>query len=515
MTDNPRFTALYMRLSKEDGVLESASISSQRKLLTSFAKEHGLSSCLEYTDDGFSGTNFARPGFARMISDIESGKIHTVITKDLSRLGRDYIVSGQLTEVYFPKKGVRYIAIDDSYDSSFSKTDIVPFKNVLNEMYARDISKKIRSALSAHMHSGSFIGAFAPYGYMKDPKDKHHLIPDPVSSAVVRDIFCMAASGLTPTEIARDLNSKNILSPSAYRVLKYGSTPHVNPDWTCSTISKMLKNTVYLGHMSQGKTTKPSFKSPAVVITPADNIITVKNTHESLVDEETFTQARRRQKSRTCSKKGAFQNIFSGLAVCAGCGSPMSSTGSRKNSSPANLVCSNYKAHGKEACSNHFIDYNVLYNIVQTSLKEQLAAANIDKHLLITEAETPLAPSADETELLKKRLVTIDRITKKLYEDFARGSISPEQMDRLLKSYHLEYQTIEKRLSIQTHSAESHTKIDGILDANTLTRSLLFSLIDRIEIEQGHYKKSGGMSTKSQTVRIFYRFKCEPTVVTT
>ena len=192
---NKHRAALYLRLSRDDGAGESASIDSQRKLLLQYAKKNGFSVFDEYVDDGWSGTNFDRPAFLRMIAHIEAGLIQTVITKDLSRLGRDYITAGQYTELYFPKKGVRFIAVNDGYDSADPRMDLAPFQNVINELYARDISKKIRSAFAARMENGEFIGAFAPFGYRKDPEDRHHLLVDDWAGAVVQSIFPWLGQG--------------------------------------------------------------------------------------------------------------------------------------------------------------------------------------------------------------------------------------------------------------------------------------------------------------------------------
>ena len=216
--------ALYMRLSRDDdGDSESSSITNQRKMLRAYAQENRYLVYDEYIDDGVSGTTFERPGFKRMIRDIEDKKVNMVITKDLSRLGRDYILAGQYTEIYFPAKKVRYIAINDGYDSESPYTDIAPFKNIINEMYARDISKKIRSSFLTHMKEGAYIGAYAPYGYQRDPEDKHHLIIDDVSGEIVREIFQKAGNGELPVQIARDLNRRKVLTPAQYRCLR-------NPD---------------------------------------------------------------------------------------------------------------------------------------------------------------------------------------------------------------------------------------------------------------------------------------------
>lgn len=280
-----------MRLSKDDeGEGESASITTQRKMLRAYAAENHYYVYDEYVDDGISGTTFERPDFRRMIRDIENSKVNMVITKDLSRLGRDYILTGQYTEIYFPSKKVRYIAINDGYDSDSPYTDIAPFKNIINEMYARDISKKIRSSFMTHMEEGDFVSAFAPYGYMRDPVDKHHLVADEEPAEIVREIFGKAAKGILPVDISRELNRRQVPTPLEYRQKKKPSESTVDfgkrRGWTSSTITKMLHNIVYLGHMAQGKTTKISFKSGTTVKNPKEDWYVVKNTHEPLVSRE-------------------------------------------------------------------------------------------------------------------------------------------------------------------------------------------------------------------------------------
>ncbi|MCD2492030.1 recombinase family protein [Lacrimispora sp. NSJ-141] len=289
---------LYMRLSKDDGESsESSSITNQRKLLLSYAKNHGLSVFDEYVDDGFSGTNFNRPAFRRMLKDIEARQINMILVKDLSRLGRDYIMTGQYTEVYFPSRRVRFIAVNDNFDSDSPDSDIAPFKNVVNEMYARDTSRKIRSAFLVRMQEGSYVGSLAPYGYRKDPEDKHRLLPDDQASGVVKDIFAMAAGGMHPASIAADLNRRGILSPKAYR-----GSENINPkkasagsppvsSWSARTITKLLRNPVYLGHMAQGRSRKVSFKSQLTVKNPPEAWILVENTHQALVSSDIFLQA--------------------------------------------------------------------------------------------------------------------------------------------------------------------------------------------------------------------------------
>lgn len=527
--------ALYMRLSKDDdGAAESASIITQRKMLRSYAAEHGYAVFGEYVDDGWSGTNFDRPDFKRMIGDIEAKKVNLVITKDLSRLGRDYITAGQYTEIYFPSKGVRYIAINDGYDSDSPYSDIAPFKNVINEMYARDTSKKIRSAFATKMRDGAYIAAFAPYGYQKDPADKNHLVVDARSGEVVKRIFRMAAEGALPIEIARSLNEQRVPSPAVYRCMTHDGL-EVNAyskrqEWTSATITKMLRNVVYLGHIAQGKTTKISFKSHLTLSNPRDEWIVVENTHEALVDQETFDLVRRRTMARTCEKKGTFYNLFSGIAKCADCGRNMSTTGTRKKGSPANLTCGGYKLYGAEECSNHFIDYNVLYEIVQASLREQLAISREERAAILEHAQKKQAASAGRQERskeisgIKKRLRELEGIIAKLYEDNAAGRLGDARMTKLLPKYEQEAETLEQRMAaLQNENAapepslqEAREKLDKLLrqitDVTELTPKLLFKLVDHIEIGQGHYERGEHGKVKHQTVKIFYRFQAQPAI---
>lgn len=527
--------ALYMRLSKDDdGTSESASIMTQRKMLRSYAADKGFQVFDEYVDDGWSGTNFDRPDFKRMIADIEAGKVNLVMTKDLSRLGRDYITAGQYTEIYFPSKGVRYIAINDGYDSDSPYTDIAPFKNVINEMYARDTSKKIRSAFTTKMHDGAYIAAFAPYGYQKDPADKNHLVVDTQSGEIVKQIFRLAANGALPIEIARTLNAERTPSPAVYRCMTHEGLD-VNQysqrqEWTSATITKMLRNAVYLGHTAQGKTTRVSFKSHLTVSNPRDEWIVVENTHEALVDAETFDLVRRRSASRTCGKKGAFYNLFSGIAKCADCGKNMSATGTRKKGSPANLTCGGYKLYGADECSNHFIDYNVLYEIVLTSLKEQLCISRGERAAILDNAQKhPLfivkqQDHRKELGSIKKRLRELEKIIGKLYEDNAAGRLNNARMNKLLPKYEQEAEALENRMdAIEVEKAASvpleqtsREKLDKLLcqftDVTELTPKLLFKLIDHIEIGQGHYEKGAHGRVKHQTVKIFYRFQTQAAV---
>lgn len=401
-------------------------------------------------------------------------------------------------------------------------------------MYARDTSKKIRSAFTTKMRNGAYIAAFAPYGYQKDPADKNHLVVDAQSGEIVKQIFRMAANGALPIEISRTLNTQNVPSPAVYRCMTHDSLDvslySQRQEWTSATITKMLRNVVYLGHIAQGKTTKVSFKSHLTVTNPRDKWIVVENTHEALVDEETFDLVRRRTEARTCEKKGEFYNLFSGIAKCADCGRNMSATGTRKKGSPANLTCGGYKLYGADECSNHFIDYNVLYEIVLTSLKEQLSISREERSTILdnlNKRQLSIVKQQDHSKEIgdiKKRLRELESIIGKLYDDNAAGRLSDARMNKLLPKYEQEAETLEKRMAaievgkdtpVPSEQA-SREKLDRLLrqftDITELTPKLLFKLIDHIEVGQGHYEKGANGKVKHQTVRIFYRFQTQATI---
>ncbi len=522
----PYRAALYMRLSKDDeGSGESASITTQRKMLRSFASENGFAVHDEYVDDGWSGTNFARPAWTRLIADIEDKKVNLVITKDLSRLGRDYIAAGQYTEIYFPSKGVRYIAINDGYDSESPYTDIAPFKNVINEMYARDTRKKIRSAFQTKMQEGAFIGNFAPYGYQKDPANKNHLVIDPVAAAVVQEIFERAARGDAPSVIANELNRRNVPPPSVYRCMNH---PHLNLDnltkyreWTHYGICKMLRNVVYLGHVAQGKTTKVSFKSSLTLTNSRDEWIVVENMHEAIISQETFDRVRKRCVARGSPRKTDFINIFSGIAVCGDCGRNMSTVGTRRQGSAYNLSCGGYKLRGKRQCTNHYIDYKLLYDIVLKELQQMVSLSKQEQDDLLQTVMQEDAGKPDNAAVkiqreLQGRERELDRIIERLYEDNINGKISDERFQKLLARYEQEQGDIHAKLATleappapnreTTAMRDYLLLLRGLTEIQALTPELLHKLIDKIEVFQGSYENGKRGGKKQQTIRIHYKF---------
>lgn len=526
--------ALYMRLSRDDdGSGESASISTQRMILQAFAQANGMTVVGEYVDDGYSGTNYDRPDFLRMLSDIEAGNINCVITKDLSRLGRNSAKTTDYLDEYFPAHNVRYIAINDGYDSlDLSNGTIIatPFMLLVNELYARDTSQKIRAAFKVKMEKGDYISAFAVYGYRKDPDNKNHLIIDPDSANIVRSLFEMAADGKRSGEIATILNDRHVPTPAEYRCLTH---PNLDIDnyskrkkWDSTMVCKMLSNTVYLGWTEQGKTTKVSYKSKASKKNKPEDRIVVKGTHEPIVSEELFDLVRRRTVARRCVPNRGFVNIFSGVAICADCGRNMTTAPTRKKGSTYNLSCGGYKSYGADECSNHFIDYDVLYRVVKDELSSMLSMTDDDRQDILDalkqdDREKIKIQDGRQEDLQKKkekRLQEVNLLIKKAFELFALGKQSADTYDNLMADYEQERQELElsiKELQAQRDreslEAERYKQFFDILDSveqmDDLTPGLVKKLIDRIEVEQGHFEKdSSGKKVKHQTIRIYYRF---------
>lgn len=512
--------ALYMRLSKDDGAIESASIKTQRKLLYSYVKENNLKVYDEYVDDGFSGTNFQRPAFLKMIEDIENGFVNMVITKDLSRLGRDYIKTGEYTEIYFPSKKVRYVAVNDGYDSDSEWCDIAPFKNVINEMYARDISAKIRSSLREKMRCGEFVGAFAPYGYRRSAIDRKSLEPDYEAAENVRFIFYQASQGNSSAKIAKMLNENHVLTPLEYR---YGYRID-GLCWSASTVSKILSNVVYLGHMAQGKTKKVSFKSRKSVSLDKNDWYVVPNTHAPIVSEELFHLASRRKRAVSSNEKTSFCNCFSNTAKCADCAHNMSFAPTKRKGGTGNLVCALYKSAGKNVCSNHLVSYDNLEKIVAECVGEQLAffKTHIEKivHEIYLEQEkkNKTTLTFSNSQGLKKKIDETQRIIEKIYNDMAVDIIDEESAKKLLMMYGKRIKNMRAQLA-KTIDEKTKTVLMSennilaaayeIIEPEKITADFVLHFIERIEIGQGEYKQASGGRIKEQDIKIFFRFDCE------
>lgn len=522
---------LYLRLSRDDDNRgESESIQNQRALLREYAARQGFSVIDEYVDDGWSGTSFDRPRFQDMLRDMERHRFDIVLVKDLSRLGRDYIQTGRYLELVFPEHGVRLIAVNDGIDTLRADTDLAPFRNVVNEMYARDTSRKIRSALQAKMKAGKFIGNFAPYGYQKDPKDHNHLIPDEQAAAVVRQIFTWAAAGNRPAEIARTLNRRGEPPPAVYRCQKH---PGLNPDdysqrreWTSVGVSRILQDVVYLGHIAQGKTDKISFKSKKTHEKQQREWIVVRDQHEPLISQQTFDAVQRQRASRRCDRKGAFENLFSGLVFCADCGKAMSTVGTRKKGSAANLACGAYKLRGASACTNHFISYEALYQCVLETVRRYVCLSEEACDALFERLSRRLRldergrEAKRERERLEQERERTRRLVAQLYEDRMAGRIGETNFYPLLEKYEQKTAQLQTQIdalqpdtgkdSLRQQQEHLRAIIRRYQDVDELTPPLLFELIERIEVGQGTYEKTEKGRVKRQKIVIHFRFLPEP-----
>ncbi len=524
--------ALYLRLSKEDekGV-ESVSIETQRKILRDYARKNGFVIYDEYVDDGFTGTNLNRPAFQRMLGDVEAGKIQVIITKDLSRLGRNSGRVNILLDEYFPEHHVRYISVSEGIDTAERtavNSIVAPVQNLVNELYAGDISRKIHAAFDIKMKAGEYISAFAPYGYRKDPANKNHLLIDETSGAIVKRIFSLAREGYSPSQIAGMLNEDGIITPSKYRCYK---NPHLDEErlrasveWKAANINKMLRNEVYLGHTLQGKTVKPSFKSKYHYINPRENWIVVRNTHEALIDEETWAIVRKRVQNRTQKKNKGFVNIFSGLAKCADCGKSMSTVGTRKKGATANLVCGGYKLGGLKYCTNHVIDYDIFYQMVLTALQKQIRLTEKEKQKILEAIAKDAEHQDNSQEIeLENKIETITKKLEQLFEDKYDNLIGQDQFKRLHEKYRKELENmkakkeaVQAELGVKRDLSERKRRyeqfrnlIDSYDDLQVLDTELLFKLIDHIDVHQGEYIDG----VKHQQIEIWFRFQCEPEIL--
>ena len=364
---------LYCRLSKDDDQSgESTSIGTQRSMMTDYCTEHGYEIVNIYVDDGYSGLNFNRPGFQELLDDVEQGRINLVITKDLSRLGRDYIMTGYYSEIYFPSKDVRYIAIADGFDSLNASNEIAPFKNILNDMYARDISRKVKNAKRQHAKNGRLIASHAPYGYCKD-EDGTRLIIDPIAAETVRKIFSLALDGLGEIAIAKELESQKIPAPSYYRYqngdarfAEYASVKNDEPyRWSYGTISKILKDPVYTGTLVSLKTEVVNCKTKQRISVPESRRIITQDAHDAIISAEVFERVQQIRAEHRCPAKERRENLFRDLLYCDCCGHPLTISRKQLKDREADIYLCAYHNRHPEACpKTHIIYHEVLYPYV-------------------------------------------------------------------------------------------------------------------------------------------------------
>jgi DNA invertase Pin-like site-specific DNA recombinase len=530
MDQQTKKSALYCRLSKDDEkVGESLSIETQKAMLIQYAKEHSLMPYEIYVDDGYSGLNFERPDFQRMIDDVVARKIHTVITKDLSRLGRDHLTVGQYTEIYFPTHKVRYIAINDNVDTANAQsTDFAALKNVINEFYSRDASRKIKASFRARAKEGKYRSKAAPFGYLKDPLDHNHLIPDPQTAPFVVKIYEFCAIGWGNYRIRNWLRENKVPVPSWYHHIRgIEDKSHMFTDedsryiWRPDTLRLLIRNPVYKGDCAMGKS-ETVFKTNKHPKTDEKNWIVVKDTHEPIVSRDLWSRANELVSVKRQAYKETltgYRSLFAGLLKCADCGKAMTRRNYGSNSKLKVYVCSAYASYGVYKCSHHKLFDDDLYRVVLADIcdKAKLALAAPDgmvKRILKRTAKAANSPSATAVKYKrdKKRLDELNRIVERLYEDSVLGRIDSDNFERMIGKYQSEQKELSEQVIIyeQAEKAESDTRTEaekcsdllaGFAGITELTPEILNTLISRIDVHDPK-EKDGVMQ---QDIDIYYR----------
>lgn len=443
--------AEYVRLSRDDGdKAESDSIKNQKKLIDNYIKGKADFFVYDiYIDDGYSGTNFNRPAFGRMLKDIEKGKVNCVIVKDLSRFGRDYIDTGKYLERYFPNRNVRFISVTDNIDSFERSYDmLLPIKNIFNEQYARDISEKIHAAVFTKQKAGEFIGAFASYGYKKSLTDKNKLVADPYAAEVVRRIFALYIKGCGKDRIAALLNKEGILCPSEYKKLngekyKNANRPENTVYWTYSTINRILQNELYIGNMVQGRKVQKMRGKPQMK--DKEEWIVVPHTHEPIIDENTWdtTQNLLRRRTRNPGLKTNV-TIFAGFLKCGDCGRALV----KKTGKSIHYYCGTYVRCGRQYCTPHMVPHKVLEDVLLGDLKKVLGGTENRKEFIdsIKRQNSHKEEREEEKARAFSELAKIRRLKKEVYEDYKEELISRQEFTAYRKEYIKKEELLEKQL---------------------------------------------------------------------
>ena len=522
-------TALYPRLSHEDELQgESNSISNQKRILETYAKQNGFTNLCWYTDDGYSGANFQRPGFQAMLADIEAGKVGTVIVKDMSRLGRNYLQVGMYTEMLFPQKGVRFIAINDGVDSAMGDNDFTPLRNLFNEWMVRDTSKKIKAVKKAKGLSGKPVTSKPVYGYLMD--DDENFIIDEEAAPVVKQIYQLCLAGNGPTKIARMLTEQQIPTPGTLEYRRTGSTRRYHPGYECkwatNTVVHLLENREYTGCLVNFKTEKPSYKLKHSIENPPEKQAVFENHHEPIIDRETWERVQELRKQRKRPNRYDEVGLFSGILFCADCGSVMYQqryqTDKRKQDC---YICGSYKKRTAD-CTAHFIRTDLLTAGVLSNLRKVTSYAA--KHearfmkLLIEQNEDGdrrrNAAKKKELEAAEKRIAELSAIFKRLYEDSVTGRISDERFTELSADYEAEQKELKERaarlreeLSKAQEATANAEKFMNVVRRHTtieeLTPTLLREFVEKIVVHESvalDGKRRGKL--RRQEIEIYYSF---------
>lgn len=528
--DSTQKAGLYCRLSRDDnnGNSESMSIGNQKQQLAEYAEERGWEIAEVYVDDGYTGTTFDRPAFKQMLLDIEARKIDCVITKDLSRLGRNYSRVGYYTEEYFLEWGVRFIAVNDNVDTMKDDNDIAPFKNILNEMYAKDISRKIKSARRVSARQGKFMGSKPPFGYKRSPEDKHLLIIDEKPAEIVCRIFEEYATGESARNIAVKLNRDEISSPRAYFYEQAGKINPLNESatWNANTILQLLQNPVYIGNMVQGKRKVKSFKTKLRAVVPAEDWIIVENTHEPIVSREIFNKAQTRMKKKhiTHTTRSGEPSLFTGIVRCADCGAAMAYTVSKSNSGKQSYhlyKCTRYATHGRGICTLHNVSLRTLKTTVLTDLRQLAEGLNTDetawiaklKGICDNENQKAIAFLKQRIGESNKRLSEIKILATKLFEERCLGNVPDNLFKKMMSGYddeqtQLARELIEQKAELSAHESKNTdisswaNEIKKYTNIEKLNRAIVTKLIDAIDVHET--VKSAGVRT--QEIDIIYKF---------
>ena len=495
--------ALYIRLSKEDeNEGPSESVTNQKSLLNEFVQQHRLSVYDTYIDDGWSGTNFDRPDFQRMLGDIEDRKVNMVITKDLSRLGRDYIMTGHYMERYFPEKQVRYISLLDGIDTGVESTanDITPFRAIMNDMYAKDISRKIKSVKRDKQRKGQFIGGKPVYGYKMHPTEKNKIVIDKEAAPTVRRIFGMALEGMSCRQIATQLNAEGVPTPAAYAGLPAPKSGPYTGLWSSERISEMLQNETYIGNMVQGRSVKLSYKSRKCLHQARENWVVVENTHEPLIDREAFEKVQVLVASRKHTRSRTYDFLLKGLIFCHECGCPLAVL-NRKNAAGEDVlyfVCRTYQRFTKAGvCTCHSIKEKTVTDAVIAKVREVCEAClNPDDMLSVAQRAVEQArkrnASENERQAIQSKIDSLTANLDKMYMDRLTGLLAEADFERIYQRIKVERSSLEEKLKGMEAQKESPADtqdrskelVQRFITSACTNRELLVSLIERVELTQ-------------------------------
>ncbi len=537
--NNDKITALYCRLSKDDGTNnESMSISTQKTMLKDYAKRNGFLNCQFYVDDGYSGTNYDRPAFRQLIEDIQDGEVSTLITKDLSRLGRNYLETGTYIEVFFPNHNVRYIAINDGVDSiDNAQMDITPFRNIINEMYAKDTSRKIKSALHARRMQGKYMATTAPFGYQKDEKDHNHLVIDEVTAPVVELIFSIAEEGVGLHTICNRLRKAKVLKPSFYKkeLFERFMDEEKMYDWDTAYVSQILHNPVYAGNLTVADKPTKTMRSKKRQYIPFAEREVIYGTHEPIIEQNRWNNVQKILQSRPPvigESSSGYDNIFRGTIKCADCGSAMLAKVEQKRKRNNVLdktfyCCTKYRKFGKDGCSSHTIEARTVHEVVLADIQKHAGQALTDRKAMVTEIaeRLNLQMSADreqqkkELRQCKQRVSEIENLYAKLYEDLTRELLTEKRFQMLSARYDSEQEELTAKIKELEKSAiadkeqlssieQFAEQISGYAGITELNFKIINQLIEKILVSEPvevdgqkiqrltiHYKFIGALET--------------------